>query len=876
MAGIAPGTAWRAALILSGALSLAAALVAAPSPATAQPDATGRFAYDIPVPPRSPWPEMRRDRRNTGWSPIRARYRPGERPWHLQTGKGIFSTPVIGPNGTIYAGSADRTFYAVGPDGRVRWRFRTGGIIDSAAALGRSDPELGARTITFGSGDERLYRLRRTDRDIPRKQRMLWRFEPATPPGQSQRVNWWEGNVVIGPDGTLYAGNTGGGVYALNPDGTQRWHFPTGNAVWSAVALADDGRLFFDSLDLFIYGVNPNGEQAWRRATIGFNASSPAIGSDGTVYVGSFDSNLYALDPDTGAERWRFTTDDHVYSSPALGTRNGKTTAIYVGSTDGGLYALRPDGRLLWRYETGDPIRSSPVVGRAPNGRGQIVYVGSSNGKLYAIDARTGKRRWSYDTTPRDPVLHDRNDLNGSPALGRRGIYIGGEHGRLVFVPYEWCRRAGRGSRRCETAPGDEFPDRATRIYPVSAGGNTAQTRKPRRHPAATVVNGRLVVRRDGQTIDAAMQQAASAEGLVHAHPSFPFTAELSGDGHYIHVLPKGFLRPGSKYSLRFSGKWAGKGAPAGNTGGAGATGTGSFDDRIRIRTAPAQLKHPALTTSARRVSALRLRRLAVPMPPFLASVNQIGFDSYDWIAGTLRISKPDLKGRGKMLLWIVGSRKRGGKTVVDPQSDFAFPLVGRYRHDSVILSQRDLTLAFSFGEVPFDLIEFRGQLRRDLRMRPGASLYAQVTCAKVPNYGAFLPQTGLCNPEGKLIAAGTYLTDPYRRGSANRRPRGLRVDRMRLKRPAQASDGAAVATLSLRRGARYPARRHVVSLLLVDAKSGEPVNLDYKRSTSISKDEQGNVSAVRVEIPKGTSLPGRVRAYVIADVFPLDTRVFD
>jgi outer membrane protein assembly factor BamB len=442
MAGIAPGTAWRAALILSGALSLAAALVAAPSPATAQPDATGRFAYDIPVPPRSPWPEMRRDRRNTGWSPIRARYRPGERPWHLQTGKGIFSTPVIGPNGTIYAGSADRTFYAVGPDGRVRWRFRTGGIIDSAAALGRSDPELGARTITFGSGDERLYRLRRTDRDIPRKQRMLWRFEPATPPGQSQRVNWWEGNVVIGPDGTLYAGNTGGGVYALNPDGTQRWHFPTGNAVWSAVALADDGRLFFDSLDLFIYGVNPNGEQAWRRATIGFNASSPAIGSDGTVYVGSFDSNLYALDPDTGAERWRFTTDDHVYSSPALGTRNGKTTAIYVGSTDGGLYALRPDGRLLWRYETGDPIRSSPVVGRAPNGRGQIVYVGSSNGKLYAIDARTGKRRWSYDTTPRDPVLHDRNDLNGSPALGRRGIYIGGEHGRLVFVPYEWCRRA--------------------------------------------------------------------------------------------------------------------------------------------------------------------------------------------------------------------------------------------------------------------------------------------------------------------------------------------------------------------------------------------------------------------------------------------------
>ena len=65
--------------------------------------------------------------------------------------------------------------------------------------------------------------------------------------------------------------------------------------------------------------------------------------------------------------------------------------------------------------------------------------MGSANGNLYALDAGTGRRRWSFDTTPRDPVLKDRNDLNSSPALGRRGVYIGGEHGRIVFVPYDWC-----------------------------------------------------------------------------------------------------------------------------------------------------------------------------------------------------------------------------------------------------------------------------------------------------------------------------------------------------------------------------------------------------------------------------------------------------
>jgi hypothetical protein len=88
-------------------------------------------------------------------------------------------------------------------------------------------------------------------------------------------------------------------------------------------------------------------------------------------------------------------------------------------------------------------------------------------------------------------------------------------------------------------------------------------------------------------------------------------------------------------------------------------------------------------------------------------------------------------------------------------------------------------------------------------------------------------------------------------------------------------SDGEAVATLSLRHGARYPARRHVASILLVDADTGEPVGLDYNDSTSIEEDGRGNIAQVSVEIPSGTNLPSRVRAYVIADVFPLHAEEF-
>ena len=91
----------------------------------------------VPTEAGSPWPSMRHDRRNTGASPIRGRYHAGDRPWSFRTGKGVFSTPVIGADETVYAGSADTWFYALGRGGRLRWRYKTGEIIDSAGRARR-------------------------------------------------------------------------------------------------------------------------------------------------------------------------------------------------------------------------------------------------------------------------------------------------------------------------------------------------------------------------------------------------------------------------------------------------------------------------------------------------------------------------------------------------------------------------------------------------------------------------------------------------------------------------------------------------------------------------------------------------------------------
>ena len=807
----------------------------------------------VPLDASSPWPEMRHDSRNTGLSPIVARYH-GDLPWAFRTGRGIFSTPVIGGDGTIYVGSADTYFYAIYPNGRLRWRLKTGGLIDAAAALSAYDPKLGSAPLTFGSADDKLYHLTTPQTGRPR---VVWTFKASVPPVAAQRVDWWEGNVAVGPGGILYAGNTGGTAYAIRPDGAQRWAFTAGNSLWTTPAFAADGSSFWGSLDLNVYHLSATGMPLWHTFVPGYVISSPAIGSDGTVYVGSFDSRLYALDPSTGAVRWSFKTSDHIYASPALGQdRAGRTDAVYIASADGSIYALTPSGRLLWRYDTGEPVRSSPALGPAPAPEHRdIVYVGSSNGKLYAIDADTGRLRWSYDTTPENPYLRVRNNLNASPALGRTGIYIAGEDGYVYYVPYDYCLH--RRDPRCSSRPAAYLHPDERRVFPVNVGGNVIPTASVGGVATATVINLRLIVRHHGQTVNAAM---LDPDRLVRPRPAFPFTAQESGDGHYLYVLPDGFLRPGTKYRLRIAGAYTNNGANMGNFNSHGPR-AGSFAQTITLGTTTPPASLP-LQIGRNAVSAITISRLSVPMPAFLASVNQIGFDSYDWIASTIARTKHTV------LLWVIGAVKgTHGQELVDPTSTFAFPLAGRYEGDSVILASPNVSLEFSFGEVPLRRFELRGQLNADLRFAPGANLYAEAVCSTVPNYGPELLFTGICNPSGVLATSGTFISTAYR-GPASTRPAGVRAGRVTLVRPTATDDGSAEVRLI---GPQLPAAaHHVAAILLTDASSGTPVAIDYRTNTALNVDGAGGIDAVRLKIPHGTPLPLHLRAYVIVDAFPI------
>ena len=211
---------------------------------------------------------------------------------------------------------------------------------------------------------------------------------------------------AMGKDGTIYIACSDGNLYAVNPDGTQQWAFPTGGAIIGSPALATDGTIYIQSNDRYLYAINADGSQQWAfRLRTASQYSNPAVAADGTVYVGCTDGNLYAVNAD-GTLKWMFNTGGVIYSSPAL----GKDGTIYFGSNDKNFYAVTPNGTKKWSYTTGNTISGHPMI--APDG---TIYIGSDDTKFYALTAN-GALRWSAVTG---------GAIRSTAALGADGsIYI--------------------------------------------------------------------------------------------------------------------------------------------------------------------------------------------------------------------------------------------------------------------------------------------------------------------------------------------------------------------------------------------------------------------------------------------------------------------
>lgn len=277
----------------------------------------------------------------------------GNLKWRLPgLARTTYSSPAIGPDGTAYVGSTDDCLYAINPDGTLKWRYQTGGDVRSSPAVAADG------TIYVGSYDGYFY---------------------AVNPDSTLRFRFWAGGQIrsspaIGIDGTIYIGSDAY-VCAFNPDSTVKWRYGIGKDVRGSPAISADGSIYVTSAYDSLHALDPNGTLKWSYPTgSDLEYSSPAVGPDGTIYVGSEDDHLYALSPD-GVLRWRCETGSGTdLSTPAI-CSNG---TVYVGTYKGYLYAVGPDGILKWTYKAGGKVYS-PTIG--PDGK---VYFVCSDGYLYA------------------------------------------------------------------------------------------------------------------------------------------------------------------------------------------------------------------------------------------------------------------------------------------------------------------------------------------------------------------------------------------------------------------------------------------------------------------------------------------------------------
>ncbi|WP_147264054.1 outer membrane protein assembly factor BamB family protein [Desertihabitans brevis] len=173
------------------------------------------------------------------------------------------------------------------------------------------------------------------------------------------------------------------------------WSHRVGGRVQGALALVGDLVVAASSSGA-VEALRPTADgphPVWRRR-LGPVYRGPAPSADqSTLLVPSADAALHALDAATGEERWRADLGVPVLSAPLVAEVDGaETVLIAAGPT---LFCLDPGGRVRWQAPV--PVMSAGRVACD----GELVVVGAGDGRAYAHDARTGERRWSFDTTTR-------------------------------------------------------------------------------------------------------------------------------------------------------------------------------------------------------------------------------------------------------------------------------------------------------------------------------------------------------------------------------------------------------------------------------------------------------------------------------------------
>ena len=361
----------------------------------------------------SPWPMFHQTAAHGGLSPYDTSYVDGTVKWTFEAGGGIESSPVIGIDSTIYFGSHDGYLYAISQDGEVKWKTKIGTPIEKPGYGGLSStgstPAIAKDgTIYIASRDQYLFAVSPEGKE-------KWKF----PIGVA--YDSWA-SPAIGEDGTIYmtSASPKGGVYAINQDGTQKWHYHVDMGTSNSPVIGKDGTIYAGFPTGFktnaLLALNPDGTKKWELATK-FLESTPTVTGD-TIYIGTYTdeatgAGLYAISISDKKIKWHLTLQEkEIMTTPAI----AKDGTIYFGTVYGKFYAANPDGTIKWSFDAGKELDSSAAIGADGT-----IYFGSNSGIFYALNP-DGTEKWRYSA----------GSIASSPAIDKDGtVYVSSWDGKL-------------------------------------------------------------------------------------------------------------------------------------------------------------------------------------------------------------------------------------------------------------------------------------------------------------------------------------------------------------------------------------------------------------------------------------------------------------
>ena len=200
----------------------------------------------------------------------------GKLAWRADLGGHLFSSPAMDSAGTLYVGTQGNTVVAVDPTGSKRWEFAGKGDFDATPAL------VDDSTLVIGCDDGTLYALDTASGT------QRWAVRTWRPIRSSAAVDSPRNVVLVGTDrGRLLAVDAS--------TGQVRWHYATGGAIRSSPVVDEQGTVVFGAQDDHVYALDSTGKLLWKVHLGGDVDSSVAVAPGGQLYVGADDGALYAL-----------------------------------------------------------------------------------------------------------------------------------------------------------------------------------------------------------------------------------------------------------------------------------------------------------------------------------------------------------------------------------------------------------------------------------------------------------------------------------------------------------------------------------------------------------------------------------------------------